>query len=26
VHRARDETETCFKSLGGTWYLYLEQD
>ena len=26
VHKARDETETCFKSLDGTWYLYLEQD
>jgi len=26
VRKARDDTEICFKSLGGKWYLYLEQD
>ena len=26
VRKARDETEICFKPLGGKWYLYLEQD
>jgi len=26
LRKARDEAEICFKSLGGKWYLYLEQD
>jgi hypothetical protein len=26
VRKAREDTEICFKPIGGKWYLYLEQD